>query len=132
DEFGIRNAETLRAAAEIELASSMKADTQRAEQRALFAEADRRLGEAAEWFKTHKYGVRAEYAVNMRAVRAVTGGDYETAATLLGQAVAMARANEDVREQTLALANLAAVHNYLGEIALAASEYEALLPLFNK
>ena len=132
DPVGVQNAQTLRAAAEIELASSMKADTQRAEQGAMFAEADRRLKEAAEFFKSRNLGVRAEYAVNMRAVRAVAVGDYDAAAALLASAVQMARANDDVREHTLTLANLAAVHNYLGEVAQAAAEYEALLPLIDR
>jgi hypothetical protein len=43
DEAGIHNAATLRSAAEIDLAGAMNAGTQRAEQRALYASADRRL-----------------------------------------------------------------------------------------
>ena len=133
DEVGVQNAATLRAAAEIELASSMKADTQRAEQSALFAAADRRLAEAATFFEARGMGVRAGYAVNMRAVRAVTVGDYQAAATLLMQAVEMARANDDVREQARSLANLAAVHNYLGHRwRRRRGEYEALLPLIDR
>jgi CHAT domain-containing protein/tetratricopeptide (TPR) repeat protein len=132
DDVGVHNAATLRAAAEIELASSMKADTQRAEQRALYAEVDRRLADSAKFFTARKLGIRAEYAVNMRAVRAVSMGDYESAAPLFRQAVEMARTNEDVREQAQSLANLAAVHIYLGHVAQAAQEYEALLPLIDR
>jgi CHAT domain-containing protein/tetratricopeptide (TPR) repeat protein len=132
DDVGVQNAATLRAAAEIELASSMSADTQRAEQRALFAEADRRLTEAANFFELRGLPVRAEYAINMRAVRAAAVGEYDSATALLTRAVEMARANADVREQTLTLANLAAIHVYLGQVAQAALEYESLLPLIDK
>lgn len=132
DEVGVQNAVTLRAASEIDLASSMSADTQRAEQKALFAEADRRLTATAAFFEKRGMGVRAEYAINMRAVRASTVGDYEAAAELLAKAVDMARANADERELALTLANLAAVHNFLGRVAQAAREYEALLPLVDR
>ena len=74
DEAGVHNAATLRAAAEIELAGAMNAGTQRAEQRALYANADRRLAEAADFFKSHAMPVRAQYATNMRAVLAVSIG----------------------------------------------------------
>jgi len=132
DEVGVQNAATLRAAAEIELASAMSADTQSAEKRALFAEADRRLADAAKFFELHGLRVRAEYAVNMRAVRAAAIGDYESAALLLSRAAEMAHANSDVREQALSLANLAAIHVYLGQVAQAAREYESLLPLIDR
>ncbi len=60
DEAGIHNAATLRSAAEIELAGAMNAGTQRAEQRALYASADRRLAEAAEFFRDARVaGTRA-------------------------------------------------------------------------
>ncbi|HYJ42231.1 MAG TPA: CHAT domain-containing tetratricopeptide repeat protein, partial [Steroidobacteraceae bacterium] len=131
DEAGIQNAETLRAAAEIQLASAMNAGTQRAEQRALYANADRRLADAAEFFKSHALRIRAQYAVNMRAVLAVNLGEYTDAASLLAQSAEMARINEDVAEQAKSLGNLAAVHTYLGYIAQAAQEYEALLPLID-
>jgi CHAT domain-containing protein len=132
DEIGVHDVATLRAAAEIELAAAMKADTQSAEQRALFAEADRRLVDAAKFFELKGLLVRAEYAVNMRAVRAAAVGDYGAAATLLARAVEMARQNSDVREQTQTLANLAAIHVYLGQVAQAAQEYESLLPLIDE
>jgi len=131
DEAGVHNAATLRAAAEIQLADAMNAGTQRAEQHALYASADRRLADAAEFFASHALPVRAQYAVNMRAVRAISVGDYAAAEKLLAQSVDMARANQDVSEQARSLANLAAVHNLLGYIAQAAQEYEALLPLID-
>ncbi len=60
DEAGIHNAATLRSAAEIELADAMNAGTQRAEQRALYASADRRLAEAVEFFpESRDAGARA-------------------------------------------------------------------------
>ena len=96
DELGVQNAATLRAAAEIDLAAAMKAGTQRAEQNALYGSADRRLADAAEYFTSRGQPVRAQYAVNMRAVRAVNIGDYAAADKLLAEAVAMARANRDV------------------------------------
>lgn len=132
DEVGVQNAATMRAAAEIELASRMKPDTQRAEQRAMFAAADKRLARAAEFFATRTLRVRAGYAVNMRGVLANAVGDYDKAATLFTEAVGMARTNDDVREQAQSLANLAAVHNYIGHMAQAAQEYEALLPLIDR
>jgi CHAT domain-containing protein len=131
DEIGAENAATLRAAAEIDLAAAMSADTQRAEQRALYAEVDRGLEHAEKFFAQHALPIRAQYAVNMRAVRAVNLGDYETAARLFTRAVEMAKANSDVREQAKSLNNLAVVHIYLGLSAQAAGEYEALLPLID-
>lgn len=132
DEVGVVNAATLRGAAEIDLAARMNADTQRAEQKALFAEADRRLADSAAYFTKHGLLFRAQYATNMRAVRAANVGDYATAADLFSRAVDMARANQDVREEARALSNLAAVHIYLGYMAQAAGEYEALLPLIDR
>jgi tetratricopeptide (TPR) repeat protein len=131
DEAGVQNAAILRGAAEIQLASAMNAGTQRAEQRAMFAAADRRLAYGAEFFKTHGRRIWAQYAVNMRAVLAVSTGDYVASGKLLEQSVSMARANSDVSEEARSLANLAAVHTYLGYIAQAAKEFEALLPLLN-
>jgi CHAT domain-containing protein len=131
DETGEYNAATLRATAEIPLAGAMNAGTQRAEQRALYASADRRLADSAEYFGNHGLPVRAQYAVNMRAVLAVNLGEYSAAATLLATSAEMARINQDIAEQARSLGNLAAVHIYLGFIAQAAREYEALLPLLD-
>ena len=129
DEAGIHNAATLRSAAEIALADAMNAGTQRAEQRALYATADRRLAAAVDFFQSHAMPVRAQYATNMRAVLAVSTADYDAASTLLARSIEMARANNDVAEQAKSLSNLAAVHNFRGFLAQAAKEYEALLPL---
>jgi len=131
DEAGVHNAATLRCAAEIELAGEMNAGTQRAEQRALYASADRRLAEAADFFSSHALPVRAQYAINMRAVLAISTTDYDAATKLLERSIEMARANNDVIEQAKSLGNLAAVHNYRGFLAQAAKEYEALLPLID-
>ena len=131
DEAGVHNAAILRGAAEIQLAGAMNAGTQRAEQRAMYAAADRRLADGAEFFKAHGRPIWSQYAVNMRAVLAVNVGDYAGAGTLLAQSVEMARSNNDVVEQAKSLANLAAVQTYLGYIAQAAKEYEALLPLID-
>ncbi len=129
DELGVQNAATLRAAAELELASGMKASTQRAEQRALYEGADRRLREAAEYFSEHGLGVRRAYAVNMRGIRALSVGDYEEAGKFFEAAVGISEENRDVREQANSLANLAWVHNRRGYIARAAQEYAAVLPM---
>jgi tetratricopeptide (TPR) repeat protein len=131
DEAGVHSAAILRAAAEIQLAAAMNAGTQRAEQHAMYIAADRRLADGAGFFKTHERKIWAQYAVNMRAVLAVSTGEYLAGGKLLEQSVEMARANDDVSEQAKSLANLAAVHIYLGYIAQAAREYEALLPLLD-
>jgi CHAT domain-containing protein/tetratricopeptide (TPR) repeat protein len=132
DRTGIQNAAALRGAAELELASGMNAGTQRAEQKRMYEAADRRLAEAAAFFATHNLPVRAEYAVNMRGIRALNVGDYDSADKLFSQAVEMARANNDVSEQTNALGNLAWVHYRRGFVAQAAREYEKLLPVIDK
>jgi CHAT domain-containing protein/tetratricopeptide (TPR) repeat protein len=129
DEMGIHDAAVLRAAAEIQLAGAMNAGTQRAEQSAMYAAADRRLADGVQFFKTHGRRISAQYSVNMRAVLAVNIGDYTGAGSLLAQSVEMARANDDDVAQAKSLGNLAAVHTYLGYIAQAAKEYEALMPL---
>lgn len=132
DEVGARNANLLRAATEIDQAAAMNGETQRAEQRALYTKADRELEESARWFKEHQLPLRAQYAVNMRGFRAYNLGEYEAAARLFDEAVALARSNADVGEETRSLANLAALHVYLGESAKAAEEYAALLPLLDR
>jgi CHAT domain-containing protein/tetratricopeptide (TPR) repeat protein len=132
NEIGVQNATMLRAATEIDLAAAMSAETQRAEQRALYSEADRRLEEAARFFVARGLPLRAQYAVNMRAMRAINLGDYEGAARLFSEAVAMAKGNDDIREQARSLGNLAAVHVYLGQTPQAARQYEALLPLLDR
>jgi tetratricopeptide (TPR) repeat protein len=129
DEAGIHNAGTLRSAAEIGLADSMNAGTQRAEQRALYASADRRLAGAVDFFKSHAMPMREQYATNMRAVLAVSNTDYDAATKLLERSIELARANNDVAGQAKSLGNLATVHNFRGFLAQAAQEYEALLPL---
>jgi tetratricopeptide (TPR) repeat protein len=132
DRLGVQNAATLRASAELELASAMNAGTQSAEQRALYEAADRRLKDAAQFFGEHGQPLRAAYAVNMRGIRALNVGAYEEAAALFSQAVEMARTNEDQTEQAKSLANLAWVHNRRGFIAQAAGEYAALLPMVDR
>jgi tetratricopeptide (TPR) repeat protein len=129
DEVGMHNAATLRAAAEISLADAMIAGTQRTEQRALYASADRRLQVAVDFFHNHTMPMREQYATNLRAVLAVRSTDYDAATTLLGRSLELARANNDVAEQAKSLGNLAAVHNFRGFLAQAAQEYDALLPL---
>jgi CHAT domain-containing protein/tetratricopeptide (TPR) repeat protein len=132
DETGVHNARLLRAATEVDQAAAMNGETQRAEQRALNAKADRDLEESARWFAEHGLPLRAQYAVNMRGLRAINLGEYEAAARLFDEAVDMAKRNQDVREQTRSLGNLAALHVYLGQSAQAAEEYAALLPLLNR
>ena len=132
DDVGIYNAATLRAAAELEFASGMNAGTQRAEQRAMYEAADRRLADATKFFEQRGLLVNAEYAVNMRGVRAVYLGEHDHAVELLSRAVTMARANRDVGEEVKSLANLAWVHYRLGFIAEAAKEYSQLLPLIER
>jgi CHAT domain-containing protein/tetratricopeptide (TPR) repeat protein len=132
DDVGIHNAATLRAASELEIASGMNAGTQRAEQRAMYEAADRRLADAAKFFEQRGLLVNAEYAVNMRGVRAVYLGEHERAAELLSRAVSMARSNHDVGEEVKSLANLGWVHYRLGFIAEAAKEYSQLLPLVER
>jgi CHAT domain-containing protein/tetratricopeptide (TPR) repeat protein len=132
DAAGMQNAATLRAAAELELASAMNAGTQGAEQKALYDAADRRLQQAAKYFGEHGLPVRAAYAVNMRGIRALNVGAYEEAGVFFSKAVEMARANEDVAEQAKSLANLAWVHRLRGFISQAAAEYESLLPMVDR
>lgn len=132
DEIGMHNAATLQAAAEIEMAAGMKASTQRAEQRALYGAANRRLEEAAGYFTAHQLAIRAAYAVNMRGLSALYVGDYEKSAELFARAAGMARENHDQGEQARSLANLAWAHNRLGYIARAAREYAELMPLVER
>jgi hypothetical protein len=101
DEMGMTRAATLRAAAELEVASAMNAGTQGAEQRALYASADRTLAQSALWFAEHKLPVDAEYAVNMRGIRAYQEGKYEEAGGYFQRAIVMARANADPGEDVV-------------------------------
>ncbi|HEU4592155.1 MAG TPA: CHAT domain-containing tetratricopeptide repeat protein, partial [Steroidobacteraceae bacterium] len=132
DETGVQSAETIRAAAELELALSMDASRQGAEQKAMYGDADRRLQASAEYFLTHGLPVRAAYAINMRGVRGLYVADYEAAEKFFARVVDMTRADHDTRQQAIALANLAWVHNRLGFFTQAAAEYAALLPMIEK
>jgi CHAT domain-containing protein len=132
DLTGAQNAATIRATAELEVASGMSAGAQRAEQRALYAAADKTLALAAEYFTGHKLMIRAQFAVNQRGIRAFYEGNYEEAAASFQQAVELARSNKDPGGEALALLNLAWMHNRLGLVVQAAREYEHLLPLIEK
>jgi CHAT domain-containing protein/Tfp pilus assembly protein PilF len=132
DETGVQNAAALRAAIELEIASGMNPGTQRAEQMSMYEAADRRLAEAARFFGAHEMPIRAEYAVNMRGIRALNVGDYDSADRFFSQAVEMATANQDVSEQAKSLGNLAWVHYRRGFVAQSALEYEKLLPVIDK
>jgi len=132
DAAGVENAAALRGAAELELASGMKAGTQRAEQQAMYVAADRRLKQAAEFFSGHSLPVRAAYATNMRAICALNIGDYDSADKLFSRSVEMSRANQDVMEEVRTLTNLAYVHYRRGFVAQSAREYQSLLPKIDK
>jgi len=132
DRNGVHNAAVLRAASELEVAAGMNATTQRAEQRALYRTADRRLMEAVEHFTSRELTVHAQYAVNMRGVGALYSGDINGAEKFFSEAERMARANQDDGERLKVLSNLAWVHNQLGFVARAADEYAELMPLIER
>ena len=119
----------LRASAEIEVANELSAVTERAQRTALLESADRRLAEAASYFAAHDEALDAANAVNLRGVRALSAGDEEQALALFSSARDQAAANADPGLSIKALNNLAWLSNRRGEIARAAREYEALLPL---
>jgi CHAT domain-containing protein len=129
DETGATNAATLRAAAEINVAAAMDASAHGAEQKSLYASADQRLADAAEFFDRHGLPIRAEYAVNMRAICAYRVGDYANAEKYLEQAVVAARANKDVAEEARSLTNLASINYLRGYMAEAVRQYTALIPI---
>ncbi len=68
-------AATLRAASELEIAVRHEREYATRRQRALYDAADRRLAEAAEFFGKRGLPMSAEYAVNMRGVRAIYLGE---------------------------------------------------------
>jgi CHAT domain-containing protein/tetratricopeptide (TPR) repeat protein len=129
DDTGVHDAIALRGSAELEVAGGMNAGTQRAEQKAMYEAADRRLAGAASYFTQHQLPVRATFVVNMRGVRALAVGADEEAARFFTEAAEMARANQDVAERSKALANLAWVRRLQGFVAEAARQYETLRPL---
>jgi CHAT domain-containing protein len=132
DKTGTHNATVLRAASELEIAAGMNAGTQRAEQRALFDAADRRLEAAASYFVDARLPVQAAYAVNMRGIRAAYAGDVEAAEKYFTQAVSMAAANNDEAERFKSLSNLAWIHNRRGFVAEAAREYSEMLTMVDR
>jgi CHAT domain-containing protein/tetratricopeptide (TPR) repeat protein len=129
DEDGLHNARTLRGAAEIEVAGGMNAGTQRAQQKALYEAADRRLADAAAFFLERRQPIRAAYAINLRGVRALAVGSDDEAAKFFEQAAEISRANDDAAERAKSLANLAWVRRLQGFVAEAAKQYETLRPL---
>jgi CHAT domain-containing protein len=132
DEVGRQSAVMLRAAADMEIAAGMAADTQRAELRALSASVDQRLASTAAFFKANGLALRAEYTISLLATRAASIGDYERAEALLSEALLMSRSSRDVTAEARTLANLAAVHTLNGQIVQAAREYEMLGPMIDR
>ena len=131
DEAGVQNAAIVRAAAEIDLASSLDAGTQRAEQKSMYEAADRRLADATAFFIEQGQPARAAYASNFRGVRASNLGADDQAAGHFAKALELARGGEDMAEQVKALMNLAWTHRLQGLVRQAADEYAALLPLMD-
>lgn len=131
DEAGAQNAAIVRASAEIDLASGLDAATQRAEQKALYDAADRRLAEAAQYFIAHGEPARAAYASNQRGKRALNLGADAEAATRFSEAVDLAKRGRDTGEQVKALMNLAWTHRLQGQVRQAADEYATLLPMLD-
>jgi CHAT domain-containing protein len=132
DSLGEHRAAVLRASAELEIADGMSSESQRAEQRALYDNAEQRLAAAAEYFRAHDAPIDETYAVNMRGIRFNYTGDDDEAWKYFSIAAEQALANRDARMQTLALNNLAAVSNRRGNIVRAASEYARLIPLIER
>jgi CHAT domain-containing protein/Tfp pilus assembly protein PilF len=129
DDDGVQNAEIVRAAAEIDLAASLDSGTQRAEQKALYDAADRRLDEAMTFFIAHQQPGRAAYASNLRGVREFNLGADQRSSGHFAKAQELALAAGDPSEQVKALMNLAWTHRLQGLVRQAADEYAALLPL---
>jgi CHAT domain-containing protein/tetratricopeptide (TPR) repeat protein len=129
DETGRQRAGVLRASAEIEVANELSEVTEHAQRTALLESADRRLTEAASYFAAHDEALDAANAVNLRGVRALSAGDEEQALALFSSARDQAAASADPGLSIKALNNLAWLSNRRGEVARAAREYEALLPL---
>ena len=132
DEVGLQSAVMLRAAADMELAANMVADTQRAQQKALNASVDQRLADTTAFFTSRGMLLHALYGTNLRISRAVNGGDYVLAEKLLSEALTMSRSASDVASEATILANLAAVHIYVGKITQAAREYEELSSMIDR
>ncbi len=131
DETNAHNANSVRGVAEMSLASGMNPVTQRAEQKALFEVADRRLGDAAAYFEAHAMPLRAAFTTNMRGIRALNLGDDDSAATHFAHALTLAEASKDVSGQIHAKINLAWSRRTQGFVAEAAEEYGTLLPLLD-
>ena len=119
----------MRGAAEIDLAASLDSGTQRAEQKALYDAADRRLAKAVTFFVEHQQPGRAAYASNLRGVREFNVGAEQQAGAHFAKAQEFALAAGDLSEQVKALMNLAWTHRLQGQVRQAADEYAALLPL---
>jgi CHAT domain-containing protein len=131
DEAGVRNAAIVRAAAEIDIAAGLDGGTQRAEQKALYDVADRRLADAMTFFTERREMARAAYASNLRGVRAYNVGANEIAASHFTKARELALEGRDGAEQVKALMNLAWIRRLQGRVRQAADEYAALMPLLD-
>jgi CHAT domain-containing protein len=132
DDLGAMRSALLRGLAELEVGAGMKADTQRAEQRALFVAADRRMRVAQEYF--HEHGQRSDemYATTARGVRHMYAGEYDEAGKYFTSALTLSRAEHDKLGETASLNNLGWMHDRRGEMASAAEIYESLLPLVDR
>jgi CHAT domain-containing protein/tetratricopeptide (TPR) repeat protein len=132
DDLGAMRSALLRALAELEIGAGMKADTQRAEQRALFVAADRMAQAAQKYF--HDHGQRSDemYATTARGVRHMYAGEYDEAGKYFTSALTLSRAGHDKLGETASLNNLGWMHDRRGEMASAAEIYERLLPLVDR
>jgi CHAT domain-containing protein/tetratricopeptide (TPR) repeat protein len=132
DDLGAMRSALLRALAELEIGAGMKADTQRAEQRALFVAADRMAQAAQRYF--HEHGQRSDemYATTARGVRHMYAGEYDEAGKYFSSALELSRAEHDTLGETASLNNLGWMHDRRGEMASAADIYERLLPLVDR
>jgi len=129
DEAGVQRAAVLIASAELEIASNTSAETQRAEQRAIYDEAERRLEVAAGYFEAHQAPVDLQYAIQLRGIRHLYSGNYEPAREFFSRAEQLARANQDPGETIKSLNNIAVIDVRLGLVTRAAEEYARLLQL---
>ena len=132
DELGEHRAALLRAAADLEVAAELSADSQRSEQQALLAVADQRLARVIDYLGKHGERLDEAYATNIRGLIHATLGDDASAAPLFRRANQLAHAVQDPTTLVSTLSNLALINNRRGEIARAASDYQTLLPLLDR
>jgi CHAT domain-containing protein/tetratricopeptide (TPR) repeat protein len=132
DETGVARATVLRALNEFNIASGMGPDIPRSDQHALLDIAVARVKRALRYFEARELHTDALNALTISCIRELTLGDFAPAMPVYETIRARARARGDKFFEARATKNLATLALRQGNVAQAATMFEAVLPLIER